>query len=102
MKCACIPEGTPSYPANWRCFCACEPGGVLFIDNGDKPRKGVFIKSPHLENDSHPADPPARNARAIARFCRIAPMRALSGLQTVFQHVISSCHLMTCWFKISH
>ncbi|EYH52316.1 polyketide synthase, partial [Salmonella enterica subsp. enterica serovar Heidelberg str. SARA32] len=21
--------------------------------------KGVFIKSPHLENDSHPADPPA-------------------------------------------
>ncbi|MDI8617266.1 cupin domain-containing protein, partial [Salmonella enterica subsp. enterica serovar Lubbock] len=20
---------------------------------------GVFIKSPHLENDSHPADPPA-------------------------------------------
>ncbi|ECY9617723.1 cupin domain-containing protein, partial [Salmonella enterica subsp. enterica serovar Stanley] len=23
------------------------------------PWKGVFIKSPHLENDSHPADPPA-------------------------------------------
>ncbi|EHF9019400.1 cupin domain-containing protein [Salmonella enterica] len=38
----------------------CEPGEAHYlINNGDKPWKGVFIKSPHLENDSHPADPPA-------------------------------------------
>ncbi|ECP3991431.1 cupin domain-containing protein [Salmonella enterica] len=33
----------------------CEPGEAHYlINNGDKPWKGVFIKSPHLENDSHP------------------------------------------------
>ncbi|MGG5414022.1 cupin domain-containing protein [Edwardsiella tarda] len=38
----------------------CEPGEAHFLVNrGEQPWKGVFIKSPHRLNDSHPAEPPA-------------------------------------------
>ncbi|WP_370553626.1 hypothetical protein [Edwardsiella tarda] len=38
----------------------CEPGEAHFLINrGEQPWKGVFIKSPHRLNDSHPAEPPA-------------------------------------------
>lgn len=38
----------------------CEPGEAHYLVNrGDVPWKGVFVKSPHLMNDSHPAEPEA-------------------------------------------
>ncbi|EFE23908.1 hypothetical protein EDWATA_01013 [Edwardsiella tarda ATCC 23685] len=36
----------------------CEPGEAHFLVNrGEQPWKGVFIKSLHRLNDSHPAEP---------------------------------------------
>ncbi|WP_058914274.1 cupin domain-containing protein [Entomohabitans teleogrylli] len=36
----------------------CDPGEAHFLVNrGEAPWKGVFVKSPHLSGDSHPAEP---------------------------------------------
>ncbi|MDX5629704.1 MULTISPECIES: cupin domain-containing protein [unclassified Brenneria] len=38
----------------------CDPGEAHFlINHGTQPWKGVFVKSPHLASDSHPAEPEA-------------------------------------------
>ncbi|MNJ72224.1 hypothetical protein D3C77_688510 [compost metagenome] len=36
----------------------CDPGEAHFLVNtGSVPWKGVFVKSPHILGDSHPAEP---------------------------------------------